>query len=146
MKYKSLVLSLFRWVLSILGLASFTSCGDVRVEVMYGQPSMDFSVSGKVKDVKGCPIKGIEVTPASEYYVYIPSKITTDENGAFLVAGSAWPEETIDLVFTDVDGEENGGEFKTKEQQVKLTQTEKSDNAWYRGVFEATDVNVTMER
>lgn len=110
---------------------------------MYGMPSMDFTVSGKVMDVKNNPINGIEVTTSNEN-VYVPTKVATDEKGEFTISGNGWPEDTINLTFTDVDGEQNGGDFQTATEQVHLTQTKKTDDVWYKGVYEAKGVKVTL--
>ena len=45
------------------------------------------------------------------------------------------------LVFTDIDGSENGGDFETCEKDLsKLpkTQVKKGDGSWYQGEYEVT--------
>lgn len=64
----------------------------------------EFAASGRVCDKDGNPIKAIKVniTSGGSY---------TDDNGVFYVQGTIGS-----ITFTDVDGMENGGEFKSHTQ------------------------------
>ena len=52
----------------------------------------------------------------------------------------------VTLTFTDVDGEENGGDFETEDVQVPLTQIDPGDGNWDCGDYAATDVVVVLDR
>ena len=66
--------------------------------VEYTEYDPSFAASGRVVDEEGNPIKGIRVTIDHDTY--------TDEHGGFYAYG-----RSQNLVFEDVDGEDNGGEF-----------------------------------
>jgi len=72
----------------------------------YGVPEAEYnpewSASGRVVDPEGEPIKGIKVHMSG-------SQDYTDANGHFYVQGY-----DTGVVFTDVDGVENGGEFVSR--------------------------------
>ena len=71
--------------------------------------------------------------------------IYTDENGKYAFNGSAWKYQ---LKFEDIDGEENGGLFQTKEIEGGFTQAdlvEKGDGRWYDGKFVKTE-DVKLEK
>jgi len=109
---------------------------------MYGQPSADYKLVGDVKDQKGNPIEGIRVVVAPRpESVYDNDTLYSDRNGHFekerLIY--SWPDDLKDVkvVFTDVDGVENGS-FKTKEllrSSLEVKQTGKADGDWYDGAF-----------
>ena len=76
----------------------------------YGTPyeeyRFDFAASGRVVDGEGNPIKGIEVSTMNE------TTLTSDD-GRFYVEG--WRLDSEVVKFEDIDGEANGGEFKTQD-------------------------------
>ena len=57
-----------------------------------------------------------------------------------------WPDTNIDLVFTDVDGEENGGEFETLELNIsdEVEQVAEGSGSWYEGGYKADLGDVVM--
>lgn len=72
----------------------------------YGVPEAEYNpewgASGRVVDGDGTPIAGIEVSLGE-------SQDVSDSKGRFYVHSV----DSNRLVFTDVDGKENGGEFMT---------------------------------
>ena len=42
----------------------------------------------------------------------------------------------VKIVFEDIDGEENGGEYTSAEATPEVKRTKKGDNSWYGGAFE----------
>ena len=133
------------FVLAILGLLGFASCDGVidigGIKCMYGQPHADFKALGSVKDEAGKPVEGIRVSIAQKG-LYTAERdandtVYTDAKGAFLVSKSVFSgPESVSIVFEDVDGVENGGEFRTTEANPDVVQTKKGDKAWYGGAFE----------
>ena len=148
MKLRQLILSLFRWVLGAMGLASFGACNVLEVRCMYGQPSMDYTVSGKVTDSARKPIEGIRVVRYGDSdHLYPADTARTGADGAYVISGSGWPAESVDLCFEDTDGELGGGEFQSAEKTAVLTCVSKpKDDQWYKGVFEAQGVDVTLNK
>ena len=61
-----------------------------------------------------------------------------------------WPDEQYEVVFLDVDGEYNGGEFESLELNIadKVKQTQKGDGDWYQGSYKAElgDVMLTHKQ
>lgn len=111
--------------------------------VMYGTPVVEFSVKGKVVDPDGNPIQGIEIS-----HDYSSRKVYTSEDGSFDYTSEdiGFEMETVTLAFTDIDGEDNGGDFQSQEVSVPVQQTEPSDGGWNNGKFEADGVEIIMTK
>lgn len=88
---------------------------------VYGVPTVDFCVKGRVTDANGKPVKGLQVMmvdsridpeylPDNEYWRGELARMsdTTDANGAFEVNGSDRPWEKIRVLVRDIDGAKNG--------------------------------------
>ena len=102
-----------------------------------GDPFMLFEVHGKVMDVDGNPLEGINVI-AGQADVQ-----TTNLNGDFTFFGRAVPSDYVLLTFEDKDGDRNGGEFV--KQTVEISLVEKTPGSGnYKGTFFAGDVEVVM--
>ena len=130
----------------LLSLLGFTACneggagGGMMCE--YGTPTTDFTVKGKVTDAAGVPIKGIVISSKglSSFTDGSGLSAVTGEDGTFVT--NKIKEFGIDgtLVFTDTDGEANGGDFATKEVdllQMPKVQVKEGER-WYRGEYEVT--------
>ena len=70
--------------------------------VEYTEYRESFSASGRVVDSEGEPITGIKVSVAN-------SHTATDESGWFFIRGY-----NTGIYFSDIDGEANGGNFKSR--------------------------------
>ena len=117
------------------------SMDDVVAE--YGCPHINFSLKARVVDEAGKPIEGIEVqTKNNDFY----ADNYSDAEGNIDLNVSMWPDTNIDLVFTDVDGAENGGEFETLELNIsdKVEQVAEGSGSWYEGGYKADLGDVTM--
>ena len=70
----------------------------------------------------------------------------TSEDGSFDYTAEdiGFEMETVKLTFTDLDGEENGGDFQTQEVSIPVQQTEPGDGAWDNGKFEAENVEIVL--
>ena len=130
-----------RFWLAILGLLGFTACGNAPLD-MYGSPTVDFMVKGKVTDGEGTPIKGIVVSSknAQSFGGNEGLNAVTDENGTFVTNQIRQGGIVGTLVFTDVDGAENGGDFQTLETNISTLpkQLIKEGENWYQGEYEVT--------
>lgn len=120
------------------------ACDNMRdVVAEYGCPHMNFSLKARVVDEAGNPIKGIEVqTRNGAFY----ADNYSDAEGNIDLTASMWPNTNIDLVFTDVDGAENGGEFETLELNIadKVEQVAEGSGSWYEGGYKADLGDVVM--
>lgn len=130
-------------ILALLGFASVSSCGGIWGAEEYGMPYMDFAVKGKVVDAETNPIKDIAVSPYPEKSA---PATRSQRDGSFIISGSEYPSDTIRIYYRDVDGIDNGGEFLSGSCLVKLTQVEKGEGNWYKGVYAAEDVVIVLEK
>ena len=134
-KVSSYVLTL---ALSALGL---TSCDKINPPCMYGSPSADFAISGKVTDRENKPIQNIEISTK-----YITTQ--TDVNGDYLLNIDRGFPNDFEVTFTDIDGSENGS-FETKETLEIFEESDYvgRDGSWYKGkVTRTTNVTLTEEK
>lgn len=98
-------------LLSLVGFSAapiLTAC--------YGTPYDDYvpmeeydSIQGYVVDTDMNPIKNIQIEAVDICH--------TDQNGHFLISGPSFYGEVI-LKATDIDGEENGGDFGSVEVPI----------------------------
>ena len=133
------------FLLALLGFGTIAcdngSMDDVVAE--YGCPHINFSLKARVVDEAGKPIEGIEVqTKNNAFY----TDNYSDAEGNIDLNVSMWPDTNIDLVFTDVDGAENGGEFETLELNIadKVEQVKEGSGSWYEGSYKADLGDVVM--
>lgn len=122
-------------LLSMLGYG----CSSSDEPVEYGTPHADYIIKGQVTDEAGNPIQGINVK--APYGSYLSSQfaqiVETDAAGKFTLKEFS-SQKGHEIVFEDVDGEANGGLFKSETIHVETlpkTQTEKG-SGWYRGKFD----------
>lgn len=131
-KVSSYVLGL---LLSALG---FTSCNGGGNLSMYGTPSADFVVSGKVTNSANAPIPDIQVSIQRE-------ETKTDAQGNYVLknSGFSFPGD-LEIKFTDIDAELNGS-YETKEviEEVESSDYVGGDESWYSGKVTKT-VNVEL--
>ena len=132
------------FLLALLGVSA-VSCDNDWFDVVaeYGCPHMNFSLKARVIDEAGKPIEGIEVqTRNGDFYM----DNFSDAEGNIDLNVSMWPDTNIDLVFTDVDGAENGGEFETLNLNIadKVEQVAEGSGSWYEGGYKADLGDVTM--
>lgn len=135
---QNVIVRICRWLLALLGFgASVSSCDRVVLgPVMYGSPSMTYSIRGKVVDGSGKPIEGIQVAPDPKTGPFSDERAFTDANGYFLYGPyNDNPIESIDVWFDDVDLEDNGGYFARQKVTFDLHQVKKG-RGWDQGTFE----------
>ena len=142
MKTKNISKTIGAAILSLLGFNSCELIGSIVAPVCeYGCPHAEFKIIGTVKDEAGNPIPGIQVKSETIW----SDDIKTAEDGSYSIASEGFPSDTIQLIFEDVDGEENGGKFKTLEAEAKLKQTQTGDGNWDDGTYEGS-LDVTLEK
>jgi putative lipoprotein (rSAM/lipoprotein system) len=121
---------------------------------MYGVPTAKYVVNARVVDPEGNPIKGIEVVVSEgEDFEDESARLletTTNDDGTLVENTTrGWPLIKLYVRFTDVDGEENGGEF---EEHIKdayacheTNKIEEGDGSWYSGGYEVKVGEITLE-
>ena len=139
MKKRKLGGRLLAGALSVLGFVGCDGVGEV--PDMYGCPIVDFQVKGAVTSEDGTPLKGIRVITRTSWdnNAYGADTVYTDAKGEFKsreLASIAIGKQKVYL--DDVDGEENGGAFKS--DSINLRDMEKKqlnqENGWYAGKYE----------
>lgn len=130
----------------IIGLLGFSmgcqACG--QHADMYGQPHADYKISGRVTDASNNPIKGIEITVKDVYYD--EAKPQTDASGNYSIEFSEFPNQTIEILYKDIDGAENGGAFADQTEKIPFQSEDFTGGSgnWYDGKAEKV-VNVVLE-
>ena len=127
---------------------------------VYGVPTVNFDVKGRVVDAKGKPIRGMQVImiregmDAESVPYDFPAEgamssmvDTTDANGNFEVNVKDTPWENKGILVRDIDGAKNGS-FESEVVNVEFGEPVlegKEKSRWYLGVRKA-DVTVKMKR
>lgn len=147
-------------LLSLLGFSTVAaSCEQIEEIIggggavcMYGTPSASYVFNVEVKESTGdTPIEGIRVCVIDRHNTYNPETGehdiphidtlqvgTTDANGkATLFLDHTWPLSKHEIAADDIDGGENGGEFKSAIFSVN-TSSEDYKNPGKEGWFEGT--------
>ncbi len=149
-KIESAVNWLLSGLLTLLGFASCsTSCGGSGI-AEYGTPTAGYRALGRVTDEAGEPVKGIEVSRVARGLTADKTVIgLTDEDGRFADKDYATAScGDIEVTFTDIDGEENGGKFQSKTLTLDDFDATKvrDGEGWYNGDYDiAADVKLTKE-
>ena len=139
--------SIIMWLLTLLG---FGSCSGIR-HIMddpsapeYGVPTADFRIMGTVSDQDGNPVKGarVAISPLGDSE-WARDTVYTDAKGEYakdLEGLELFREILPDLQakIEDIDGQDNGGYFLTKEltrEDFEVEQTKDASGNWYQGGF-----------
>lgn len=145
---------LIYFLMALLGFGSVGCESESYGVAEYGVPMVNYQVKTRVVDSEGNPIKDIEVTVSgSEDFSYNWAYVletTTQEDGT--LANSRTHDmmgvSKLYIRLTDVDGEENGGEFEELVQSINVNhdnKIEKGDGSWYRGCYEVTVGDIVLE-
>ena len=120
---------------ALLGITSGCKGGGDDIICMYGVPTVSYELKGKVTDEGGKPVEGIEVSfasisPSDSTMVGNPFGPTavTDAEGLWRIDYQDDPASILKVIFTDVDGAENGGPFAEASTIVKDIQPVKDPN------------------
>lgn len=178
-------LKLKDWLLmTVMGVFGLTACHNAKVvaqepivpddepavqpkpregmAVMYGVPTMDFVVKGRVIDTDGRPVQGMQVVVVNQTVDIAPDRMdeenpyvkdyialssdTTDAEGAFYCHTSDVPVETQRLIIRDIDGKSNGS-YEDQMVDIKFTEQDQSGErrGWYMGT-RTKDVDITVSQ
>ena len=135
---KTIILRCFNFL-----LLAFLSClrisSSEQVMAMYGVPSGEFQVSGRVKNLKLNPIRNIEIE-IQDLKNNSLGVTTTAKDGSFQFNYQGWPHSGIYLISRDIDGCRNGG-YLSDTTHVKLVYPQQG---WNQGKAKV-DQNITLK-
>ena len=139
---------LIYFLMTLLGFgAAAVSCENVDAgkdspAPEYGVPYVVYRVSARVVDGEGTPIKGIALMHSG----WNTATIGLSNDDGVVTATTSDYDLPIELCFVDIDGEDNGGEFKTHKVDVKnkfeLTEEGKG---WSKGTYKINIGDVVLE-
>lgn len=145
----------------LLSALGFSACGEAaigdgttkdggdsqEIPVMYGTPTIEFTVRGKVTDSEGVPIEGIVVS-SDGTHGRDDFSVVTNKYGTFKTSKINWVSIHGPITFTDIDGEANGGDFATLSasmQTLPKGNVQDSSGRWLNDEFEVV-ADVKLER
>lgn len=121
-------------ILSCFGISSTK-----QVMAMYGVPSGEFQLSGRVENLKSKPVRKIEVE-VQDNQQRILGVTSTEKDGSFQFDYKGWPHQEIYLISRDKDGWRNGS-YRSDTTIVKLDYPQQG---WNKGKASATQ-NITLK-
>lgn len=141
---KTKLSQLTQWLLTtVIALLGFSACEDktdpLDTPLMYGSPTADYKAEGIVADEDGNPIEGIQIKAEMKSVLTgdLDSQIVySDDNGKYATE-KHYEKKLLTLTVTDIDGEENGGEFEGMTinlQELKPVLDKTDADGWYIGV------------
>jgi putative lipoprotein (rSAM/lipoprotein system) len=135
---KSLIKIFDKIIIALLAFVGITACSDSLVE--YGSPHADYEIKGTITNRQNSsPIKNIRVVNQRD--TYYNDTVYTDNDGKYYFSINDYNlVNSVNLKAEDIDGEENGGDFETKEVDITFTNADKIANGsgWYQGKFSKT--------
>ena len=122
------------------GLLGFTTHSCISSKE-YGTPYSDFTVSGKVTDADGNPIKGIQINRKRH-----TAPVLSEENGDYSFNDPhSMDRGEYTLEFKDIDGDLNGS-FEDTERTLKIDKEEYTGGeGWFSG-YVKRNLNVTLDK
>ncbi len=102
---KTIFLRIFNFIL-VPVLACFGVSATKQVMCMYGVPSGEFQILGRVENLKSKPIRKIEVE-VQDMRGNSLGVTTTMKDGIFQIDYKGWPHNEVYLISRDVDGRRN---------------------------------------
>lgn len=99
-------------------LACFGVSSTKQVMCMYGVPSGEFQLSGRVENLKSKPVRKIEVEVQDAKGNSLGVAMTA-KDGTFQIYYRGWPHREVYLISKDIDGKRNGA-YQSDTTLVKL--------------------------
>lgn len=141
------------FLISFLGFAS--SCDILGGKAMYGTPSADFLIKGKIEDASAnVPLKGIKVvmemnfgSVSDPYIIKKDSTFSSAVDGSYQVIAKSESagDQKINLRFTDIDGT-NNGQYKSLDTTIVFQNLKFSNGSgsWDKGET-VKEVNIKLQ-
>ena len=130
--------------------------------LMYGVPTMDFVVKGRVINEQGKPVKGMQVILVNQKVDIAPDHMdednpyvqdyiqhasdTTDEQGVFECHVKDVPMDVQRVIVRDIDGKKNGS-YQDQMVDIEFTDADQTGErkGWYFGK-RTKDVDITVSK
>ena len=125
-------------ILPLLGIASCENPDDMMC--MYGTPSAEFHISGRVKNKLGENIEGIKISLNTEEN---PVDKTNADGSFNIDIYGLWPDKEIRLIVNDIDSTENGS-YKTNTIYLSPKYQRDPNNSWNQ-IANIEDVVITLD-
>ena len=151
--YKAILSAL----LTVLGFeaCSVSDDGEDSMVCMYGMPTATWNLKGIVTDEAGKPIEGIKTSVKHVYELesgktetWGIDSVMTDADGQYSLKAYDMGSD-IKLIVEDVDGEANGGKFRSDTLDIdssKAVKTAEGSGTWDMGIFELrTDLKMKKD-
>lgn len=142
----------FAMLLALLGVSA-TSC--FLTPCMYGSPSADWTVKGKVIDEDGKPVAGLQVVLGNQYesnenviydQEYWPlDTLKTGTDGLYSTDQQGFPLNFLRVDVHDIDGEAGGGEFADVSLIMRDIKFE-NGKGWYEGHAEINVPDIVVKK
>lgn len=136
---KTIVLRFFNFIIFSI-LSCFGISSSDQVMAMYGVPSGEFQLSGRVENLKSKPLRKIQVE-VQDLQNRSLATTTTTKDGSFQLDYQGWPHREVYLISHDPDGWRNGGAYRSDTTLVKLNYPKQN---WNQGKATVTQ-NVTLK-
>ena len=150
--YKAILSAL----LTVLGFeaCSVSDDGEDPIICEYGVPTATWNLKGIVTDEAGKPIEGIKTSVKHVYELesgktetWGIDSVMTDADGQYGL--KAYGMGSVKLIVEDVDGEANGGKFRSDTLDIdssKAVKTAEGSGTWDMGIFELrTDIKMKKD-
>ena len=128
--------------------------------VMYGVPTMNFTLQGRVLNAEGQPVQGVQVVLVNQNIDIEPGRMeeqnpyvqeylqhsadTTNAGGEFKVTARDMPVNVQRVIVRDIDGAENGSyEDQMFEVSFDDARQTREGNGWDRG-DKSKEITVTL--
>ncbi len=148
-------LGFFAMLLALLGIGGCSEINGINNMAMYGTPTADWSVKGKVLDPDGKPVAGIQVILGNHFEDgpgviydnhYIPiDTVNTGVDGSFSYQKHGFPIEHLQIDTHDIDGEAGGGEFQDATILVRNIEY-KDKKGWYVGKADISVPDIKLKK
>lgn len=132
---------------------------------LYGTPTAQFTIRGRVTDAAGKPVQGIEVTPLEAWHRNVPSDsfipdneverdpvypqetVSTSATGEYKIEGQCfdWRSYNVTLQVEDTDGPDNGGEFTTAKIDIPITASDCIEQGSRTSIYAKQADNIVIE-
>ncbi len=144
---KSILLHINNLLAFIVGILGFSGCREQFIRpsefsdemvVKYGCPVAMFDISGRVTDEAEEAIEGIEVRvealAGDDNWIPVAEPVASDAEGLYVVRDRAFPSDSLRVIASDIDGENNGA---YQSDTVAIRPKYSSDD-WDRGTVKST--------